>query len=181
MGWSTRGGSLADMVRKSNDAVDPALRQMADDGGRVMTERTVENTPVETGELRASIKQKAVIRVESVNGAAYESGAYTDVIYAAYVEEGTGLWGPKHAKYRIEPKTPGGVLAFYVNMKTPEGKTHFDGSYNPVEGNLVFARYVMHPGSPGQHMFAIGATFVEAEFDHLMQRGVEEWVRRSHA
>lgn len=178
MGWKSRG-TLAGLVRKSKDAVDPALRIMADDGGQEMTDRVVENTPVETGELRTSIQQKAVVRVESASGAAWESGAFTEVVYAAYVEEGTGLWGPRHAKYRIEPKDPNGVLAFYVRVRTPEGRVQFDGNYNPVEGNLVFAKYVMHPGSPGQHMFAIGASFIEAEFDHITRRGLEEWVRRS--
>lgn len=179
MGWENRGQSLAGMVRQVKDAVGPAIEVMVDDGGQAMQKYVIENTPVETGELRASIRQKAVVRIVSMTGTAYESGAYTEVIYALYVEEGTGLWGPHHAKYRIEPKDPNGVLAFYVRVKTPEGKPQFDGSYHVAEGNLVFAKYVMHPGSPGQHMFAIGAAQVDAQFDHITGRGLEEWVRRS--
>jgi very-short-patch-repair endonuclease len=67
----------------------------------------------------------------------------------SHVEWGTGLWGPKHAKYLIVPKKPGGWLSWI----------------NPRTGQRVFARKVMHPGSPGAHMFAIGAHLTEAEFE----------------
>ena len=69
--------------------------------------------------------------------------------YAPYVEDGTGLWGPKHAKYEIKPKRPGGWLRWI----------------DPMTGDPVFARRVMHPGWPGNHMFAIGAALTEQEFD----------------
>jgi hypothetical protein len=180
MGWESKG-SLSGFVQRSKEAVDPALRQIADDGGRFMTQRVIENTPVETSALRDSIRQKAVLKVETVAGPGWESGAFTEVLYGLHVEEGTGLWGPKHAKYRIEPKDPDGVLAFYARVRTPEGKPQLDASYNPVEGQLVFARYVMHPGSPGQHMFALGATVTEASYDEIAERGLQEWKRRSEA
>jgi hypothetical protein len=166
------------------------MRTMADSGGKAMVRRTVENTPVSEpdpqrpddhppGLLRDSIQQKEVMKVETDAGPAWESGAYTDVIYAGFVEEGTGLWGPSASKYRIEPKDPNGVLAFYASSFTPEGRPVVKGSYNHAEGALVFTKYVMHPGSPGQHMFAIGAAAVEGEFEALMEDGLREWVRRA--
>lgn len=192
MGWTTtKAGGVSDLVKRSMDAVDPALEMMAEDGGQALVDRVQENTPIGKeqqplrgqaappvpGTLRDSIQQRPVRRIEG----GFESGAFTDVLYAPYVEEGTGLFGPRHAKYKIEPKTPDGVLAFFARARSPEGKPILDTHYNPAEGGVVFAKYVMHPGSPGQHMFAIGATFVEAEFENLMDRGAQEWKRLSES
>lgn len=179
MGFEFTGDSLSDFVGRSKDAVDPAIRQMVEDGGDAVVRWVVQNTPVETHHLRDSINKIRLRRVRTESGEGWESGAETDVDYAPHVEDGTGLWGPKHAKYRIEPKKPGGVLAFFARMKTPEGKPVLSPDNNPVEGQLVFARYVMHPGSPGQHMFATGVAMAEARFDQITQAGLDQWVRRS--
>lgn len=191
MGWESKG-SLGGLARRAKEAVDPALRQIADDGGTLMTQRVRENTPVgknmkplkgqrrsPPGTLKESIQQKQVVKIQDSHGKGWESGAYTDVIYGPYVEEGTGLWGPRHAKYRIEPKDPNGVLAFFARARSPEGKPHLDSNYDVVEGQLVFTKYVMHPGSPGQHMFAIGAAAAEAEFERVAAQGLQEWEKRS--
>ena len=99
-------------------------------------------------------------------GMVYESGAETDVEYAPYVEHGTGLWGPRHAKYEIKPKRPDGWLRWI----------------DPVTGDPVFAKRVMHPGSPGNHMFAFGAAIAEHEFDQFVQPILSRWaVEQEHA
>ena len=175
MGYTSRK-SLTTLARRAQRNVDPALKQVADDGGKLMVEKVQENTPVDTRVLRNSIRKRPV-RLTTWRGApTYESGAYTEVEYGPHVEHGTGLWGPKNAKYRIEPKDPNGVLAFFVKG-SPSGIASGAGSTS--EGTLVFARYVMHPGSPGQHMFAIGVAFVEASFDEVAQRGLNTWATRT--
>ena len=83
----------------------------------------------------------------------YESGAESELEYAPYVEHGTGLWGPKHAKYLIVPKRPDGWLRWI----------------DPDTGNPVFAKRVMHPGSPGNHMFEIGVAIAEQEFEREVE------------
>jgi hypothetical protein len=128
---------------------------------------TTENTPIGGralegdggGNLRASWYTLPVQRVHRVNPG-YQGKVATDVRYAPDVEYGTGLWGPSHAKYLIEPKRPGGFLRWR----------------DPHTGRYVYAKRVMHPGSPGQHMLEIGASVVRGEADDY---GVGEWWQRS--
>lgn len=159
---------------------EPATRaasKMAGAGGDFLTERARENSPIDTGELKAGWKTKHTVEVRSADRGerVFESGTETDVDYAPYVEYGTGLWGPKHAKYAIRPKQPGGVL----HWKTPEGAD-------------VFARLVMHPGARGQGMLA--AAFSDAlvtwpvylmpqlaEFESEMLEVMEREAARSRA
>jgi hypothetical protein len=138
---------------------DRFCRRAAHAGGRRLTAVVKEKTPVDTKHLQDSIRQKPVIRILDTRGrTVYESGAETDVEYAPYVEHGTGLWGPKHAKYVIEPKNPDGWLHWVNDM-----------------GEDVFAKRVWHPGSPGAHMFAIGAGIVEAELPEIVGPHLERW------
>ena len=125
---------------------------MADHMGAHTTRLVKQNTPIDTGELRAEIHQKPVRARRGLvaegfaaGDRVYESGAESELEYAPYVEHGTGLWGPKHAKYLIVPKRPDGWLRWI----------------DPTTGQPVFAKRVMHPGSPGNHMFEIGAAIAE--------------------
>jgi hypothetical protein len=43
----------------------------------------------------------------------------------------------------------------------------------------MFAKEVLHPGSPGQHMFAIGAAMTEAAFHEFTRGGLTDWKRDS--
>jgi hypothetical protein len=136
-----------------------ACRAMADKGGERMTAHVRQNTPVRYGTLRASITQKPVTVRPSPRGDAYESGAETEVEYAPYVEYGTGLWGPRHARYEIKPRRPDGWLRWI----------------DPVTGDPVFAKRVMHPGSPGNHMFLIGGALTEHEFEQFAEPILARW------
>lgn len=154
---SYEGGRLAPWFSPGPN--DRFCRRAAHAGGQRFTTVVKEKTPVDTAHLRDSMKQKPVIRlVDSRGRVLYESGPYTEVEYAPYVENGTGLWGPKHAKYLIEPKKPDGWL-HWVNAM----------------GEDVFAKRVWHPGSPGAHMFAIGAGIVEAELPEIVGPYLLRW------
>ena len=126
-----------------------------------MTRNTKMNTPIDTGRLIDSIKKKLTVVVLTPRGLAYESGCETHVDYAPHVEYGTGLYGPRAAKYEIRPKNPHGWLRWI----------------DPDTGQPIFAKRVMHPGSPGAAMFAKGATMTEAEFDRLVARDLARWAR----
>ena len=134
------------------DAISTFCIETAEAVGKFQTEETIRNTPVETGHLRREIKQKPLTRSRGPAGARhYETGAETDVEYAPYVEHGTGLWGPRHARYEIRPKRPDGWLRWI----------------DPDTGEPVFAKRVMHPGSPGNYMFALGTHMAEHTFPSL--------------
>lgn len=139
-----------------------AAKRMAEKGGDQMLKRTEHHTPVDTAHLRQSWRRKPVLIIANERGErVYQSGVETDVDYAPYVEYGTGLWGPKHAKYEIKPKHPDGWLHWI----------------DPHTGDSVFAKRVMHPGSPGAHMVAIAVAETEAGLDALLAPILREWAR----
>lgn len=136
-------------------------------GGRRMKQLAVMNTPVRTGELRAAWYRTPVVEIDALLGRAYRTTVANDIEYAVWVENGTGLYGPEHRPYVIVPKDPMGTLAWR----------------DPKTGKMIFAKRVMHPGSPGNHMLAIAAHVLEYELDSgiLGHREIEAWARSIEA
>ena len=159
------GGTLAPLF--AVEPVEVTMVRLADRGGERMVELTKENTPVDTRQLRNSWYQRRLRRVRRGRLTGWESGVATDEDYAPHVEHGTGLWGPEHRRYLILPKRPGGSLRWR----------------DPRTGRVIFARAVMHPGSPGQHMvqIAAGALEIEASDGLLFDPILREWVRAQEA
>lgn len=155
------GGSLEPLF--SQVPVKVAVAAMADKGGERMVELTVINTPVDTRNLRNSWYKRRLRRRRVGPFSGWESGVATDEDYGPDVEHGTGLYGPEHRPYLIEPRPPNRFLHWR----------------DPVTGEDVFARRVMHPGSPGHHMVQIAASVVEFEVAHglLFDPILREWVR----
>lgn len=121
------------------------------------------NTPVDTGELRAAWKSdKKPRRAMTYIGLGYEASWMNDLEYAPYVNYGTGLYGPEAKKYLILPKKPGGTL-HWVDRLT---------------GQDVFAKSVLHPGSPGNYMLEISADFIEATWPKLLRPLLMTWSKR---
>lgn len=80
------------------------------------------------------LEQSITGRVESDNpvvGVLTTGGAIAP--YAVYLHGGTGLYGPRHAKYLIVPRDRGDGRQHFLRWATPDGR-------------FVFARKVMHPG-----------------------------------
>lgn len=163
-----RGPSLAHIFDFEDDAKDLS-RELAREGGSRMTENVRALTPVGhnpfqegyvPGHLLASIEQKiVVVYFDAALGATvYESGTETNLDYGPYVENGTGLWGPHRSFYEIRPKNPDGWLRFH-----------------DADGNVVFAKRVLHPGSPGAHMFTRGAAMTDEQFRQWADREVGRW------
>lgn len=135
MGWQyTSRQTLPDLF--DGGPSKRALREMARHGGDRMLEYTVMNTPIDSGNLRTSWRQKRVtVAMTGAGQIGYESGVETSVEYAPYVEEGTGEWGPHHAKYRIRAKGKAAGGADFLRFV--------------IDGKVIFAKEVWHPGSPG--------------------------------
>lgn len=162
------GGSLVSLFgREPQAATRLAARRMADKGVDRWQSVTTENTPIDTGNLRTSWYTLPAQKVLSAVGDAYVAKIESQVSYAPHVEYGTGLWGPSHSKYKISPKSPGGMLRWI----------------DPKSGDMVYARSVMHPGSPGQHMVQIGAEVARAEaFEGPLFEGIlADWARAVEA
>jgi hypothetical protein len=157
------GGSLTTFFDEQARAFTAkAAHNMADAGGDSILAITAMNTPVRTGALRASWHKKPAAPDASMEGGTgWRTTVSTDLSYAAYVEYGTGLYGPKHAPYVIKPKNPGGTLRFIAK-----------------DGGVVFAKSVLHPGSPGNYMLAIGMDVTQGlvESGELFKAELEAWV-----
>lgn len=96
------------------------------------------------------------------------------VVHNCYVEEGTGLWGPNRAPYVIRPKKPGGWLSWIAR----DTYVRRDGTI-VKPGDRVFAKEVLHPGSPGHHMVAIGEAVTRAEMEVIAHPFLARWVKLS--
>jgi hypothetical protein len=127
--------------------------------GREIAEK---NTPVDTGDLRAAwqadVRPK---KTASYIGLGYEASWFNKLDYAPYVNYGTGLYGPEHKKYLIVPKKPGGSLHWV----------------DRVTGQDVYAKAVMHPGSPGNYMLEISADVVETTWDKIVKPLLTIWAK----
>jgi hypothetical protein len=157
------GGSLTTFFDEvARAATNEAARKMNDAGGKEILRVTKMNTPVKTGALRDSWRQTPPAPYQAEGQPAWRTVVSTDVSYAPYVENGTGLWGPKHAPYIIRPKNPAGFLRFVAK-----------------DGTVVFAKQVLHPGSPGNFMLEIGMNWTQAlvESGALFREILERWVR----
>lgn len=177
---SYEGDNLVDMIDHLQRVSMRTGHRMAENMQKQGEHNIRINTPVATFHLRESYKRSPIKRQlasTELNWAAYawEGTVYTEVEYALFVELGTGLWGPKRKKYKIAPKKPGGVLAFTPYMHMPNGGVILDVQGAPVAGKLITVRFVMHPGSPGQHMFKIGTTLTEAEYREWSAEPLRLW------
>lgn len=179
--WANGQGTSALVEHLRKETMHLGHRVAADGIERLQANIEV-NTPVETTHLRESYKSTDVeYKAEMFNGMlvyCWTGKVYTEVEYAPHVEYGTGLWGPDHAKYKIAPKKPGGVLRFTPYARGAGGDVILDVQNGVSKGRPVYARFVMHPGSPGQAMFRIGAILTEAQIHQWSRAALEEWRMR---
>lgn len=150
---------------RAESLIPEVARVIVDDGIDYMLRMVKENTPVSEAlpvegyehipggdgiHLRDEIHTDEQVVIDGI----HERHVGSNKPYVRYVEEGTGLYGDKHAKYLISPLTPGGMLR-----------------WPGADGHWHFARLVWHPGSPGQHMFLIGGELTERSMQEIRARG----------
>lgn len=141
---------------------DKALQLMATTVAKEGREVAEKNTPVDTGDLRAHWKSSAKASQAELVGVGWKAEWSNSLEYAPYVNYGTGLYGPKHKKYLIVPKTPGGTL-HWVDRLTGQDR---------------FAKAVLHPGSPGNYMLEISADVIESTWEKIVQPILRLWARQ---
>ena len=181
-----RGARLADLVEAADDEVRRTGLDLADAFAKHGEAMIRQNTPVETSALRESWERTDAIEARNSvggyvsmrwSGRVWRATVFTTISYAPFVEEGTGLWGPRRQKYKIAPKDPNGVLAFKPYLRANGSVViNLDGS--PSKDGKVYARFVMHPGSPGQHMIRIGQAKAEHDEAIWSEEPLRAWARR---
>lgn len=157
------GPNLQDVF--AEEPLKRALRNMADAGGDRLHEWLGHFTPIKTGNLATSWYREETKRELHGTTTAYVARVATDVDYAPYVNYGTGLWGPEHRKYLIEPHPPNKWLHWI----------------DPLTGKDVFARRVWHTGSPGAHMVEKATGVVQATILLVQVPEMEKYKREAEA
>lgn len=149
------GGSLKSLVSAVREVTPPAARSMADTGGRMLTIRTRDGTPVgpgtDGGHVRDSWYQLPVERESRGGLDAYSSGVASDHYRARWVE-----WGV--APHEIRPEDAEAVT-------TPEG---------PRAG-------AESPGYRGAHPLARAAFELENTLPELLEPELEAWSKAAEA
>lgn len=131
---------LSQLLARFN-AIQPSPKLMRDLALSAVREQKL-LAPRKTGNLGRSI------------GIGQVTDSYAETIaranYAAFVELGTGLYGPKRKKYEIKPRNKK-ALRF-----APKGQGRLTGS--PRSGGpVIFAKRVNHPGTKAQPFMVPGA------------------------
>lgn len=150
------GDSLAPLFRAG--PTERAAHDFAEILGDTWKSWTVKNTPIEMGTLRRSWYTTPPVLSRRTHPT-WTGHIRTEVDYAKHVEHGTGIFGPQGSPYTIKPKKPGGTLT-WIDKKT---------------GERVFAKSVRHPGSPGQHMLAIGAAMGDHTGEAACAPRMRQW------
>lgn len=154
------GGKLAPFFHSTPNKV--ALKNMVRVGVEYASEIAAVNTPIETGDLRDNWETTKPFPTMTFLGYAWRAEWHNNSDYAAFVNYGTGLYGPEHRKYLILPKKPGGSL-HWVDRLTGEDR---------------YAKYVWHPGSPGNHMLEISAGMLEANWRRMVKPVLVKWAQQ---
>lgn len=151
-------GSLQDMI--SPEACALTAREIADAGLDAFQANVRRNTPIDTnpyrdrpgrprGTLRESIERTPVDRGRTPAGPAYRGRVFTEDDVAPFVEWDT-------APHEIRAR-------FAKALRWRDA------------GGLNFRKAVMHPGTQGQHMFAIGANLTEHELPGIAAPALARW------
>ena len=101
-----------------------------------------------------------------------------DEIYG-YVSGGTGLWGPKHEKYPIFPKKPGGMLAFPSSYKAKTRPRVIGSTAGGPSGPIMIRPYVEHPGIKPREFDKVIQKKWESPFKRRMERAMRDAARAS--
>lgn len=169
---------LEDMIQP--EACEATASQIADAGTDRFQANVRRNTPIDTnpyrgrpgrprGFARESIERGLVRRTSTPAGPAFRGSVFTEDDVFPYIEWDT----PPHVIRPRADRAPASV----VETRRPRG-TVADGraslSWLGPMGR-VFAKIVHHPGTKGQHPFAIGAAITEAELDEIARGPLASW------
>lgn len=119
-----------------------AMRDITDRAGDELHDLAVRNTPILTGNLRSAwYREHTHVEATLSPVNTYVSRVANDTSYAAFVNYGTGLYGPEH---------------HWIYPKTAKALSWVD----PISGRRVFARRVR--GIKPQYMIESAAAKLEA-------------------
>jgi len=132
------------------------------------------NKVVANWEHKPQFKARKSVTKDAISVDVWPAGPHRDIWI--WVSRGTGLYGPKHRKYPITPKKPGGVLVFpsvYIPKTRPRGPSY--SGPGSSSGPTIFAKKVMHPGIKPRHFEEAwarwGKTWFRREMENAMRRG----------
>jgi HK97 gp10 family phage protein len=125
----------------------PIMRRVLRKITRSTAEKAREKAPVKTGGLKASIREDTDHQRTPMS---VEGGVSADKPYAIYQELGTGLHGPRRAKYPIRAVNAESLRFFW-----------------PRTGRVERFKSVMHPGVKPRHFMRDALYDAVAEDDDI--------------
>lgn len=116
---------------------------------RIIDSENIKRTGLYSKSVRMEVTGTGETMVGIVGDAAKD--ARSGFPYPVVIEEGSGLYGPKHAKYPITPTTKK-ALAFFAKS-----------------GEHVIVQKVMHPGVKPRHVFRRARDYAVKQIDKLVK------------
>jgi hypothetical protein len=92
--------------------------------------------------------------------------------YWAYLEYGTGLYGPKHKKYEIKPKNKK-ALSWEFTEGVGGRKARLEAKIPKSEAGKVAVKKVMHPGI---HPFPFVRNTLYHKFNKIVEKNAEKYL-----
>lgn len=96
-----------------------------------------------------------------------------------FLDEGTGLWGPKHAEYPIEPKKKGGKLRFTSGYKAGSRPNKLSTTSSSRFGDTVCRDKVIHPGIQPRNWTKLRLAKWKKKLPEYFQDGMSAAVKAS--
>ncbi len=141
-----------------------------------MQGETKRGAPRKTGRFSRSINR--VVRMLSGR---YTGIVGTDVKYGPFLEEGTGIHGPKGQAFRITPRQAKALMfAVKPGMTTRSGRINSRTQRALAGGDtsgFAFAKSVMNPGMKAQHVFGNALKRGRTQVLKYLDEGLKETVK----
>ena len=145
-------GSLAQDLGKARRYLPQYMRNFTDSTSKELRDNVRDFTPVDTGELKASIETiPTTRRITGTGTHVWSGGAKSELRRASFTEYDT-------APHIIRAKTDAGLRFF-----------------SAAAGGTVVRQEVFHPGTTGAHMFSRGADKTDAELGPRAEAMLLRW------
>ena len=165
----------ANFTKQIRTLVDAALVLGANKALLFVSNRAKTRARKKTHAMERSITIiPATVSGNKVSGAVTAGGIGAP--YAVVQDSGSGLWGPKRAKYIIRPKTRKALAFPGFGMGVAGGpKLRLSGSTRVGVGTkgMVVRKFVRHPGVRPDHFLTQAALGVEDQIEALVQAEVD--------
>lgn len=171
---------LVKSVEQNNKSFLPLLQNDVKSVAVEATRMVKTLTPIKTGTTNRQWYMKLLAPLVIM--------IFNDSKIARYLEEGTGLYGEKKAKYPIKPKNKKALSfawgkGFEMRTGASASDLKFRKTGSLTEGSLkkygnsafTTVKSVMHPGIRALHMARNTASYAQSLLKNIVEKRAKEW------